>query len=140
VPGKKRRVASRGKGLFKPADGAKKILSLSRNFSERRKAMKTNAILLALSLSFAGCALNYQDVKFLSDPPGATVKFAGQTCVTPCALTVLRGSAMKPEMVEFELSGHEQYYAEVVPGGIEYRNAWPHTLTATLPESGGREM
>jgi hypothetical protein len=98
--------------------------------------MKTKATFLALSLLFAACALNYQDVNFLSDPPGATVKFAGQTCVTPCVLTVLRGRAMKPEMVEFELSGHEQYYSEVVPGGIEYRNAWPHTLTATLPEKG----
>jgi PEGA domain len=97
--------------------------------------MKTKATFLALSLLFAACALNYQDVNFLSNPPGATVKFGGQTCVTPCMLTVLRGSA-KPQMVEFELSGHESYYSEVVPGGIEYRNAWPHTLTATLPEKG----
>jgi hypothetical protein len=51
--------------------------------------MKTKATFLALSLLFAGCALNYQDVNFLSDQPGATVKFAGQTCVTPCVLTVL---------------------------------------------------
>jgi hypothetical protein len=35
--------------------------------------MKTKAIFLALSLSFAGCALNYQDVNFQS-PCGLSVK------------------------------------------------------------------
>jgi hypothetical protein len=64
--------------------------------------MKNVIALIGLTVLLPGCA---------SDPPGATVQFRGQTCVTPCALTVPRGG--KPEMVDFSMDGREPYYGEV---------------------------
>ncbi len=77
--------------------------------------MKNLLTTVTCSLLLSGCAaiaLNGgQQVKFNSDPPGATVQFRGQSCVTPCALTVPRGG--NPATVEFSMDGRESYFAEV---------------------------
>ena len=54
-----------------------------------------------------------QQVLFDSEPPGATVSFQNNTCVTPCELGVKRW--FNPETVEFKLEGHEYYATEILP-------------------------
>jgi hypothetical protein len=78
-------------------------------------------ILMAFGFLLPGCAAmalsGGQQVKFDSDPPGAAVQFRGQTCVTPCALTVPRGG--KPEMVDFSMDGRESYFGEITSAAAE---------------------
>ncbi len=96
--------------------------------------MKTLMLLAIMFLP--GCAamvLNgSQDIRFNSDPPGATVMFRGQTCVTPCVLTVDRGG--NPETVEFTLEGREPYRAEIArayPNEVPRVNGVSKGLVAT---------
>ncbi|WP_271077357.1 hypothetical protein [Aurantiacibacter sp. MUD61] len=67
-----------------------------------------SAIAIA-SISLSGCAtvLNgtNQPVEFESEPTGATIEtLAGQTCTTPCAFEMRRGS---DSMVTFTAAGYE---------------------------------
>lgn len=69
-----------------------------------------------------------QDVRFVSDPPGAAVTLTGAqpagsaagstqvgSCVTPCTMHLVRSS--QPAAYRVELLGYQPLRAELVPAG-----------------------
>ena len=123
------------------------------------------SILLAV-WPLLGCATavrgTMQEVRLLSEPPGATVTLGGQNGTTPCRFILPRN--WEEETVSFSLAGHETYRAEVqprqvpissepwllpvvivsglmiIPGIVDLCSGclydWPYEIKATLPPQG----